>query len=315
VDWKSYYRAEIARPEGRDAIAGFLRNRGDPWIEGAIERGAVVSFPHTALRYAGALQARVVSALYRRGISRIVALGVLHGSGREAFRTARDEGRPPEERRAGFSEVKGGFIPPRGPFDTPFGGYPTWRPADGGPVRIDRSGILASEFSLDTFVSILKVGSEVFEKEPIPILPIFIGMTREPMNGDFAVASSLAAWLRRLVRPGIAVVTTGDLVHYGTAYAAPGETVKEDDPRLTDGFRAEVKRMLEAGLIEGDDEEAYRVSTEILKSDQREILPVVAAYLDGKRRYDIVHFELSDYAGILDVVPPCWVASALLIYG
>jgi len=77
VDWKSYYRAEIVRPEGRDTIVGLLGSGSDPRIEGAIDRGAIVSFPHTALRYAGPLQARVVSALYRRGISRIIAAGTV----------------------------------------------------------------------------------------------------------------------------------------------------------------------------------------------------------------------------------------------
>jgi len=159
------------------------------------------------------------------------------------------------------------------------------------------------------------VGSEVFARDPIPIFPLFIGMTREPISGDFAVAGSLAAWLLRLAEPGVAVVTTGDLVHYGTAYPAAGETVGEDDPRLTERFRSKVERMLEAGLIEDNDGEAYRISTEILKSDQREILPVIAAHLKEEKGFDIVHFELSDYAGILDVEPPCRVASALAIYG
>lgn len=316
VDWKSYYRAEIGRPEGRAAILGFINRAGDPRIEEAIDRGAIVSFPHTALRYAGPLQALLVSALYRRRISRIISLGVLHGAGREAFRTARDERSPLEERRAAFAEVAGGFAPRGDRFDTPFGRYPTWIPTDrDGPFRIDLSGILSSEFSLDTFVSILAVGAEVFGREPIPIFPLFIGMTREPITGDFAVARRIAAWLRGLAGPGVAVVTTGDLVHYGTAYSAPGETVGGEGPRLTEGFRAEVERMLEAGLIGGKDEEAYRISTEILKSDQREILPVVAAYLEGRRGYDILHFALSDYAGILGVEPPCYVASALLTYG
>jgi len=314
MDWKVYYRAEIARSGGRDPIAGFIRSGSDPRVEGMIDRGGVVSFPHTALPYAGPLQGRLVSALYRRGIERIVALGVLHGSGIEAFKIARDERRPIGEREVGFAQVKGGIVPPEGPFDTPFGGYPVWRPADYGPVRIDRSGILTAEFSLDTFASILKVGAEVFGKEEIPIFPVYVGMTRDPIEGGFDLAFDLAEWLRRVVRDGTALVTTGDLVHYGTAYAAPGEAIGDDDPSLAGRFRAEVERMLDAGLIEGDLDEAYRSGSEELKSDQREILPVIRAFTGGKG-YEILEFELSDYVRILSVDPPCYVASALLTYG
>ena len=314
MDWKVYYRAEIARPEGRDAIVDFLETGGDPKVEGAIGRGAIVSFPHTALSYAGPLQARLVSAIYRPGIDRIVALGVLHGIGIEAFRTARDPSLPPNERKAAFKEVAGGFSLPADTYDTPFGGYPVWRPADDGPIRIDRSGILGSEFSLDTFASILKLGADLFGEEEIPIFPVYVGMTSDPIEGGFDLAFNLAKWLRGIVRPGTALVTTGDLVHYGTAYAGPGEPV-EDDPSLTGRFRSKVERMLDSGLIEGDLDGAYRMGTEVLKSDQREILPVIGAYLGGEGSYEIIEFDLSDYAGILDVDPPCRVASALIIYG
>jgi len=279
VDWKSYYRAEIARPEGRDAIVDFLESGRDPKVEGAIGRGAIVSFPHTALSYAGPLQARLVSSIYRMGIGRIVALGVLHGSGNRAFRMARDPSLPLEERKAGFARVAGGFSPSADTFATSFGAYPVWRPAGAGPVRTAEFsldtfvsilklgaglfgkdeipifpiyvGMTRAEFSLDTFVSILKLGAGLFGKDEIPIFPIYVGMTRDPIVGGFALAFDLAEWLWGIVRPGTALVTTGDLVHYGTAYAAPGEVV-EDDPNLTGRFRSKVERMLDSGLIEAD---------------------------------------------------------------
>jgi len=40
---------------------------------------------------------------------------------------------------------------------------------------------------------------------------------------------------------------------------------------------------------------------------------VVSGFL-GPARHRIVHFELSDYAGILGRPSPCVVASALLVY-
>ena len=316
MDWKPYYRSELVTPGVREVLIGYLEEGRDPLIEEGLKRGAIVSFPHTSVHYSGTLQARLVSSLYRWGISRIIGLGVLHGIGIPAFRRARDGDLSADERKGAFEEIKGGFVPEGDRFETPFGGYPTWIPeAWNGSIRIDRFGLLSSEFSLDTFVSILRLGADLFKRRPIPILPLFIGMTREPVSRDFSVASKLASFLRRIVGPDVAVVTTGDLVHYGTAYASPGEEVGEDGPLLEERFKGMVIRMLEAGLVRGDDEEAYRISTDGLKSDQREILPVIAAYLKRRGSYRILHFELSDYAGILSVDRPCRVGSALLIYG
>jgi hypothetical protein len=76
-------------------------------------------------------------------------------------------------------------------------------------------------------------------------------------------------------------------------------------------LRREVESVLVAAL-RGDLDLAYRLSTERLRSDQREILPVLAGVVGRRGACRLLHFSLSDYAPILDVPPPCCVASALV---
>ena len=128
MDWKPYYRSELVTPGVRELLIGFLEEGRDPLIEEGLKRGAIVSFPHTSVHYSGPLQARLVSSLYRCGISRIIALGVLHGIGIPAFRRARDGDLSADERKGAFEEIKGGFVPEGDRFETPFEGYPTWIP-------------------------------------------------------------------------------------------------------------------------------------------------------------------------------------------
>jgi hypothetical protein len=318
VDWKAYYRREVEDPESRTRILSWLTSNPDSKMDAAFARGAVVSFPHTALDNAGPLQGRVVSALYRRGVERIVALGVLHSSGVEALRRALDERRSGEEREMAFAAVSGAFAVPCAEFDTPFGAHPLWRPVEEPDVfRVDPVGLLAEEFSLDTFVSILRLGADVLKRRPIPALPVYVGMTRHPITGDFSLAGRLAKWLKRCTDRATAVVTTGDLVHYGTAYggSSDGPPGGAPDGALERRFRAELTRTLDAALTGGDQRAAYQRSQRVLRSDQRELLPLIASYLGAPSSYDVVHFQLSDYAQILAVSPPCLVASALVIYG
>jgi hypothetical protein len=318
MNWKVYYREELECPESRDRIAGWLDGPRGRAIEAGITRGAIVSFPHTALRFAGPLQARVVSALYRSGTERILALGVLHAGGVEPLRCARDESCAPEERLTAFETVGGVFATACAEFSTPFGSHPLWAPAKtSGVLRVDQSGWLANEFSLDTFVAIVRLAADAFERPPIPVFPAYVGLTRHPITGDFCLSRRVADWLREHVGPATAVVTTGDLVHHGTPYGAPAGGLPATDDRgvLERSYLEEVTGALDAAFLDGDPSGAYRRSLQILRSDQRELLPVVAFYLEEVPRYDIVHFELSDYAKILAVSPPCFVASALVIYG
>ena len=69
----------------------------------------------------------------------------------------------------------------------------------GGPVRRDSVGLLDSEFSLDTFTAVLRLGADVFGAKPIALERIFVGMTRRPVDGEYTVAADLADWVRSRV--------------------------------------------------------------------------------------------------------------------
>ena len=315
VDWKRYYQAELEASGARGRIAGWLEAEPRADVTDAIANRAILSFPHTALDAAGPLQAAVVSALVRAGVERVIALGVLHSGGLPAYRQALDDGVPDDVREDGFETVRGAFVDGTTEVETPFGAQPLHL-ASGGPVRVDRSGLLASEFSLDTFLAITRLAADVLGRRPIPVLPLFVGMTRHPIAGDFGDARALAEWLRAAAVTGTAIVATGDLVHFGTAYGLPPDY---DGPADTDAleqqFLPRLERVLGTAMREGGTEEAYQESLHVLKNDQREILPVIAEFLGSRRAFEILHFCLSDYAAILSVAKPCLVASAVVAYG
>jgi hypothetical protein len=314
MDWKTHYQAELAQSDGRDRVAAWLRRPIDERVVSALARGAILSFPHTTLDYAGPLQASVVSGLCEAGIDRVVALGVLHSGGVPVYRRALDPAEPPEVRARCFAEVEGAFALPAERIETPFGPLPA-RPAGGGPVRVDRADLLEREFSLDTFASVLKLASEVLARPPIPVTAVFVGMTRNPATGSFETARRAASWLRRIVDGRTAVVTTGDVVHYGTAYGlAESDAGEADQSALERAFRLRVEQVL-AQAMNGEDETAYHASLDELRNDQREILPVLASFLGPHAAFEILSFSLSDYSRILSTPPPCYVASALLSYG
>ncbi len=317
MDWKAYYRNERGAAGARDAVRGWLLRDPDPAVALAVERGSVLSFPHTALGYAGPLQAGVVRALFDARVRRILALGVLHSSGLDAYRAALDEAAAPDRRAAAFRQVRGAFLPPNRSCETSYGAVPAWIPGeDLDCVRVDRTGLLASEFSLDTFLALDAAAADALGRPAIPVLPAYVGMMRDPQTGSFAAAEAFAGWIKRHVDDETAVVATGDLVHYGSAYGGawlPGNPETPESLRLA--LLPEVERTLRAGLVERDWEEAYRRSRSRIGNDQREILPVLSALLGAGATFSFFSFELSDYAAILDAAPPCVVASALVEFG
>lgn len=321
IDWKSYYRDELARPEARrDLERYFEEPRQEKEIDELLARGAILSFPHTALSYAGPLQARVVAGLSRAGVERVLALGVFHASTLPpAAETDRrllvDESAPPHERTVAYARLSGGFIPPERIARTPFGEVPVLAAADLDAVRVDRDGLLRSEFSLDTFLSLLAFHAQARGRRPPEVLTVYVGPTRDPVTGGFEVADRLAASLSSWVTPGTAIVATGDLVHYGTAYGPPERMAgRPSDPEALEAlFTRETTTALDLALA-GDRAAAFERSNTVLQDDQRNILPVLTRLLGPGAGYQILSFSLSDYAGILEVAPPCVVASALVAY-
>ena len=139
-------------------------------------------------------------------------------------------------------------------------------------------------------------------------------MTRNPLSGSFEGAASLARALRQLVTRRTAVVATGDLVHYGRGYDVEERvrTMPTDVEALRAFFAREVEGTLRLALEDHDYEAAFARSEQVLRSDQRHLLPVLAELLGTGAESSVLEFELSDYAPILEVEPPCLVASALV---
>ena len=137
-------------------------------------------------------------------------------------------------------------------------------------------------------------------------------MTRNPISGSFETAVTLADWLRNQWDVETAIVTTGDVVHYGAVYGSKDEGSVPG--QLESRFRTKLKELLATAFAQRDLENAYQISLLELKSDQREILPVLAHMLGAEACAELLAFELSDYSGIFDTAPPCLVASALIAY-
>jgi len=322
MDWKTYYRNEMLEPATKTYLERlFVASKEDEDIDALVKRGAVLSFPHTAARYIGPLQARVISALYRSRIKRVIALGVLHtstlpGPYDEHYRTALDDERPSSKRQEAYAALRGGFVPDCRVIKTAFGTIPC-EEIDGAltnSVRIDRAGVLKNEFSLDSFFSLMSLYARVHRMLPIPVLPIYVGMTRDPVSGSFDVADDLADILRSIRDPDTAIVTTGDIVHYGTAYTPVEKMLNLEEEQLEPFFRLECERILVLAIEKQDLDGAFRDSNEILRSDQRYILPVIAKYLGSDAQSEILSFSLSDYSQILNTARPCVVALALVAY-
>jgi hypothetical protein len=318
VDWKRFYADELSSDAGRAAIAAApaRRRAGNDVVVTALREGGIVSFPHTTLTDSAGPLARVAASVLATGARRIVALGVLHG------------GALPEPWRADVAELArgspradellrrvGGAFVAAGPARTPFGDVaagpaPATRPF----VRAD-DGILANEFSLDLFLAVLAAVYGEHGATPPAVTRVFVSVTRDA-KGSFAAAGEVARSVAPLLLDGAVCVATGDLVHYGNSYTPPEAMrgMPEDAVALARHFEDRVARMLAAGLEDGDLARAFEMGTSELRSDQRHLLPVIAALLGAGARAEILSFRMSDYAAINGVARPCLVASALVAF-
>jgi hypothetical protein len=323
MDWKGIYRREIESPEGRFLLSELIEDyrRGEPTLRGTLEKGGVVSFPHTALAYSAPIIMRTVTSLLGiPGLQAVIALGVIHvgalpESHRALYLLAHDRKAPPKERLAAWERLAGGFVPATRAIATPFGDLEVLEISPSGLIRED-DGILRNEFSLDSFTALYRLAASELGVRPPPLLPVYVGITRNPVEGTFEVAQRLAAELGGLAGPKVALVTTGDVVHYGLPYGdKPMEDrLPKDITTLTAHFRSRFEEVTLAALKRRDYGYAFLSSERELKSDQRYILPLISELLGAGAEFDILSFELSDYSGIFDVPPPCVVASALVAY-
>ena len=315
MDWKSYYDEELREAGIRDRITHWLRVADKMALSSSKnDRRTVFSFPHTAIDYSGPLQARVVSWLVRSGFKRVIALGVMHGSLIPVHRTATNELAPQDERLSAFAQISGAFLPTTEQLKTPFGDLAVSTEVANQPpeIRWDLVDLLKNEFSLDTFFGMLRLAADIDHIEPLYVTPLYIGMTRNPVTGSFEMARAVARWLLDQWDDETAIVTTGDVVHYGTVYGS--EVADAALEQLESQFRHQLEALLGMAFRDGRVEEAYQIAQCKLKSDQREILPLLVYLLGEKAVANIEVFALSDYADILETAPPCLVASALIAY-
>jgi len=328
MDWKTFYRDEISSPEGRARIRRSFENLPvyDEEIDRVIRERGVLSFPHTSIFYSGDAIARVVAGLHRNRIDKVIALGVLHGNAlpspyRESYRQyiRRMSGAVPaeggEEAWKDFHRLQGAFIRP-GAIRTVFGELPCpfldRIPED---LVHEDAEVLRNEFSLDLFMDLVAFHGHELGAAPIAVLPLFVGLTRDP-GGSYETATRLAACIAHRRDERTAVVATGDLVHYGHAYCASEEMrgLPGDVRSLTPHFLSQVQDTLTLGLSRKDYDAFHHASTRVLKSDQWNVFPVVAELLGAGAEFQILSFALSDYAHILGVAPPCVVASTLAAF-
>jgi len=323
MHWRDYYARELAGEPGQAFVREKLSRypQGDPQLTEILSCGGIISFPHTSIYYSGEPIARLVGTLYQLGIKQIIALGVLHhGVLPEPFRRGYQEltllsssETPDAGRGRQLWEQFRGTLLRRSPIETPFGPVPLAQaPQPAGKLIKKNEAMLAAEFSLDIFFALLAAGARQRGIAPPSVLPLFISATRDP-QGSFAAATQLALRLTELSGPGTAIVTTGDLVHYGTAYSTAQEMA--DKPRgqaeLEEFFLRRTQETLDLACRR-DYQGFFRIASQELKADQRQIVPLIGEYLGGGMSYQILQFSLSDYSAILEVEPPCLVASALV---
>ena len=315
MEWKAYYDNELRQPGRRELLSQWLQKAAaDASFGSGLSQRTVLSFPHTAMEYSGPLQARVVSWLYQRGFKRVIALGVVHGSLSSPYRVAVDIHASSAEREAAICDVSGGFIPAEEHAQTPFGKLELEASAAlySGTIRTPSPRLLEREFSLDTFLSVLRLAADVYQRPPLRVIPMYVGMMRHPITGSFEMSAALGEELNKLWDSETAIVATGDVVHYGDFYGATDEGSKCES--LTCLFREHLEHLLATAFVDRDFSAAYQTSRDIMKSDQREILPALMHLLGDGARAEVMAFELSDYARILETPPPCLVASALISY-
>jgi hypothetical protein len=316
MDWKPWYRAEAESNAGRAWIAAAIARwpDGDPDVRTALRSGGAVSFPHTTLRDSADPLARVATSIVAERSSRVVALGVLHGSTapepERALFTAAERGDVEARARVGGAFTLGGDVA------TPFGVVPAGSMPPTGPWVRPGGRLLSNEFSLDLFVAVLAAAATA-RRAPAPaVTRVFIGPTIPDDSNDAAmsVVHSIAVDLRLLLDPGVALVATGDLVHAGHGYAAPEEVaaLRADAAELTSYFQSRVAAMLDGTLAGGAAARAADGIAREIRSDMRHVLPVLAALLGKGARARMLSFQWTDYGPILGQPPPCVVASSLV---
>jgi predicted class III extradiol MEMO1 family dioxygenase len=321
MNWRVFCKNELQNNAMKERILSWFDQyfSGDERILDVMKNQGIISFPHTVLEYSGEMITRVVTSLYASGVEKVIALGVIHiGALAEPYKSHFAELLDPKidfkVREKRLEIFQGAFT--RSDSKTAFGEISLIAPIeDWKKIRMDDS-LLAGEFCLDYFLAILRLAADHFNRDPLPVIPIYSGASFDPLTDSFTLATDVAAEIAQLLGPKTVIVITGDLVHYGTTYSSKEEM--DGKPRTVPDLEKYFLPLVEESFHLVAKEKHYSAAFDrlnrVLHSDQRFLLPVVGELLGDNASFEILEFHLSDYAPIWNVNPPCVVASSLVTF-
>ena len=282
--WKDYYARERMTLGGEGLRARLEQAEG--WVDpllAALAHGGALVFPHTRLEVSGDLPAAVALAVVRAGREEVLALGVLHGAreGDAALVQAARAGDPAA--RATLRRVHGPGVP-------------------------DDAGHWEEEFSLDNFGALLEAAARR-DGRPAPRVVRRFPFLTGPTPADLPGVDELAA----LVARGAALVATTDPIHHGLGYGMPPE---ETWPLAAAATATRARAAVEEGFqrLAARDYAAFLDHAAALRSDFRDLGPVLAHLLPAATHFALHELRLVDYAEALAAEPPTWVAAALAAF-
>jgi hypothetical protein len=274
IEWKTFYAHE------REKLGDVgIAERLDRAPEVALPAGGALVFPHTMLSVTGHLTAAVARAVVRSGADEVLAVGVLHGGRRsQADLVKRARGGEQVARQA-LRKIHAG--------DDPF---------------------CAEEFSLDNFVALLELAARREGKKTPRVhayYPFLVGDDPERLPG-MADVSKLAERMP--------VVGTTDPIHHGHGYGTALEALRRESDEATQTWARECIQTQLDMITRGQWSAFARLCAEV-RSDFRDVGPVLGwlARRGGAPRGSIVELHLVDYAEVLDIDAPTWVAGPLLM--
>lgn len=284
AEWKTFYAREREKL-GDVGIAERLDRAPEVTLP-APAAGALV-FPHTMMSVTGHLTAAVARAIVRSGADEVLALGVLHGGRRSQADLVKRARGGDKAARTSLRKVHAGG-----------------------------EAFCEEEFSLDNFDVLLDLAARREGKEPPKVharYPFLVGDDPEHLPGIADVAK---------LAERMPVVATTDPIHHGNGYGTAIEALRrETDPATQAWARTCVETQLDL-LARGQWSDFARLTAEV-RSDFRDVGPVLgwlarrgggggggtsAREVTGS----ILELHLVDYAEVLGVEAPTWVAGPLM---
>ncbi len=281
-----------------------------------VENGGIISFPHTLLKFSSEMILEVARSMYSADISRIIALGVLHADTLPPESSTRLESlfeqTYTDSYKEDFTEFKGAFY--RAKDESAFGTLSRFEPPESWEIIRQNDHLLEDEFCLDYLFNIIELTADVIDEQPIPLLPIYCGVSFDPATDSFQLAEGLAAEINQLNNEDTALLATGNLVHFGNNYNEPKvirekpKAIKELGPLFYD----KIEEAFTAVFTEKDYLKGFDLLHNELQSDQGLLLPVLSELFSPYTvDYHFYKYRLSDYSEVWEVQKPSVVATSM----